>query len=350
MGDKAGVLLERELKVPSSRRASWSSPLFLAGRAALGVALLIYVLRSGRAWESLQDVLATPWLVVVLNAMPIAGASVEASRLQVLFAAQGVRVSFASAFRAVAIGTLFNLWIPGGTGGDVMKVYYLSAENPGRVVQTATILFVDRVVALWALLVLISALLVALPTVLPVVSDTLRRITLLVPLALVGLMAGSFGMWCLTRKSSGTYRWAAQSRHFGRYFGQAADAVYAFRHARMALLKAAAFSLVGHVMLAMVFSLAGTVLVPGASGLVVATLSLIGLVANVIPLTPGGIGVGEAASEALFRSAGIQGGAALIAVWRGGMFALCLIGAVLYVFGERLTSPGRHDGASGQGH
>jgi uncharacterized membrane protein YbhN (UPF0104 family) len=67
----------------------------------------------------------------------------------------------------------------------------------------------------------------------------------------------------------------------------------------------------------------------------VATLSLLGLIANALPITPGGVGVGEAAAEALFRAVGVPGGAALVAAWRVGMIGVSIVGAGLYIFGDR---------------
>jgi hypothetical protein len=62
---------------------------------------------------------------------------------------------------------------------------------------------------------------------------------------------------------------------------------------------------------------------------------LLGLVANALPITPGGLGVGEAAFEGLFRTVGYAGGAHLILAWRAGMLALCCVGCVFYILGDR---------------
>ena len=83
------------------------------------------------------------------------------------------------------------------------------------------------------------------------------------------------------------------------------------------------------------FALAGSVLVPAVPAVLVSTLSLLGLVANALPITPGGVGVGEATAEALFRAVGVAGGAALVAAWRVGMLGVCVVGAGLYAFGHR---------------
>jgi uncharacterized membrane protein YbhN (UPF0104 family) len=66
-------------------------------------------------------------------------------------------------------------------------------------------------------------------------------------------------------------------------------------------------------------------------------LSLLGFVANSIPLTPGGIGVGEAAFSALFREAGLTGGAEAMLSWRLLMIALAPLGLLIHLRGLRLS-------------
>jgi glycosyltransferase 2 family protein len=317
------------------------SAILTVARAVLGIVLLVSVLRSGGAWESLKGLLGFAWLIGLLNAVPFVGASIEALRLGVLFGAQGLNVPFRAGFRVVAIGTLFNLWIPGGTGGDMMKLYYLSQRHRGRGVEVATILVVDRAVALFALLVLIVGLILAQRGIAGP-TPTLERATAAVLACLVILLGLLAAIWSPRIRASRAYQTVILRWPLGRYFGRAADAMYAFKSRTSALVLAGVYSLAGHLLLAVSFAIAGTVLVPGVPSLLVSTLSLLGLVANALPITPGGVGVGEAAAEALFRAVGVPGGAALVAAWRVGMIGVCIAGAGLYIFGDkgtRLSTP-----------
>ena len=63
--------------------------------------------------------------------------------------------------------------------------------------------------------------------------------------------------------------------------------------------------------------------------------SLLGALANVLPITPGGMGVGEAAAEHLFGLLGLAGGAALIVTWRLSALPVCVLGVVLSLLGVR---------------
>lgn len=326
---------------PVTGGRQWSARLAGSLRAMLGVMLLVYVLKSGGAWASVQALFATVWLVALLNVVPLVGAAVESGRLAVLCHARGMTLPFPTGFRIVAIGALFNLWVPGGTGGDVMKLYYLAARHPGRKVEIATVLFVDRAVAFFALLVLLLGLLVFQTELLTV--PTVRAAAIGVVLCLVLLMGGATVVGSVRIKNSGASRALLARIPLGRYVARAAGAAHEFRGHKRALLTAALLSFSGHCLLAATLAVAGSVLLPATAPLVASTLALLGLVANVLPVTPGGLGIGEAASEGLFRSIGVTGGAGLVAAWRTGMLLIGAIGAGFYTFGVRTAHAGSDD-------
>jgi uncharacterized protein (TIRG00374 family) len=253
--------------------------------------------------------------------------------LAVLFGAHGLTLPIGAGFRVVAIGALFNMWIPGGTGGDVMKLYYLAVRFPGRKVEVATLILADRAAAFFALLLLLAGLLLAQPDLLA--RGLIRTMAIIVTVALAvivvaGLVLGS------RRLNEHTATAALFARlPLGRYLARAARAAHELTNHRVVVLKAIALSLAGHGLLALMLGVTGTVLLPGVPALTASTLTLLSLVANVLPLTPGGLGVGETASEVLFSSIGVAGGAALVAAWRAGTILISVCGAVFYARGER---------------
>ena len=62
------------------------------------------------------------------------------------------------------------------------------------------------------------------------------------------------------------------------------------------------------------------------------------MLANALPLTPGGIGIGEAAFEALFQSVGAMGGAETILAWRVLTTLIDLAGGALLLLGRTDTT------------
>ena len=307
---------------------------FLILRAALGVGLLYYVLKVTGGWAAAKQLISAKWLLPWLSALTIFSAAIEARRLGVLFGAQGMSLSFVEGYRAVAIAALFNFCIPGGTGGDVMKLYYLAADSRGRRVEIATLIFVDRAVALFCMLSLVVAL-ALLDWRLVWDYPLIGSLVVAAAVGAVGLLVCGAIAFSSRLRESRWYAFIMDRAPLRRYLTRAADALYVFRENRAALTRAAALSVIGHLALLGVMNAAARAFIPDAPPLTVNLLALLGLLANALPITPGGMGVGEAAFEGLFRSVGYGGGARLILAWRVGMLTLCCLGCALYITGAR---------------
>jgi len=74
-----------------------------------------------------------------------------ALRWQVLLRVQGVQISIFRLSALLMIGILFNPFLPGGTGGDVVKIYYLLKETPGKRAQALLAALIDRIIGLLGL-------------------------------------------------------------------------------------------------------------------------------------------------------------------------------------------------------
>ena len=79
-------------------------------------------------------------------------------RWQLLLRVQGIDLSWARVFMLLLIGLFFNFFIPGGTGGDLVKVFYLLKETPGKGAPALLSVLVDRLIGLLALILLAGAL------------------------------------------------------------------------------------------------------------------------------------------------------------------------------------------------
>jgi hypothetical protein len=60
-----------------------------------------------------------------------------------------------------------------------------------------------------------------------------------------------------------------------------------------------------------------------------------GYIANSLPLTPGGLGVGETAFNALFDITGLRGGAEALLCWRIWSAFVGILGLIFYLRGLR---------------
>jgi glycosyltransferase 2 family protein len=75
-------------------------------------------------------------------------------RWQILLRIQGIRPSWLKAGAIVMIGLFFNQFLPGGVGGDAMRLYFVFKLAPGRKVGATLSIAMDRLLGLLTLLFL----------------------------------------------------------------------------------------------------------------------------------------------------------------------------------------------------
>ncbi|MFD1467367.1 lysylphosphatidylglycerol synthase transmembrane domain-containing protein [Hymenobacter caeli] len=89
----------------------------------------------------------------------------SARRLNYFFRAIGVPLSEGENLRLYWLGMYYNLFLPGGIGGDGYKVYLLRQRFPGKTTALVRALLLDRVSGVLALGVLAGVLLAFVPVV-----------------------------------------------------------------------------------------------------------------------------------------------------------------------------------------
>lgn len=88
---------------------------------------------------------------------------ISSSRLNTFFKGIGLKVSETYNFKIYLLGMFYNLFLPGGIGGDGYKIFLLRKkfEIKGRRLFQA--IFFDRLSGLWALGLIISTLVIFIP-------------------------------------------------------------------------------------------------------------------------------------------------------------------------------------------
>jgi len=303
-------------------------------RTLLGVGLLAWVLSRPDTREAVGSILTTRALVAALFALGFLGVVFEALRLTLLFRSQGIALTLGESFRIVTLGAFFNYAVPGSTGGDVMKLWYLARDRAGRRVEVATVLAVDRFVALFSMLSIVLLLAVT-DLVLVREHAVVQSIVWAAAVGWAGLLVGA-----VIASSPRLWRAAVVRRVIERlplssYVTRGLEASHRFRSHGRAVGGAFLVSVLGHTTLLCLFIVAGGVLLPDVPPARVCLLSLLGLLVNALPITPGGIGVGETAFDELFRSAGYGLGSPLILAWRAAQIPVFVLGGVFYAVGVR---------------
>ena len=258
-----------------------------------------------------------------------------AARLSMLFGPQGLFLSFRNSLELTLVSSFFATFLPGAAGGDVAKLFYAAKENKGHRAEIITVVIFDRAIGLFSLLLL--PLLFA-PLFVPLIQAVVvLRVLLIAAVVLaVGMLAAL--LLCLSsptlvdRLVQLVFRFLPGKKLAERVVGT----ISMYRPAPGVLMAALGLSLLTNLVLIATTALAILALHPGSMSMKMCIVVPLGDLANNLPITPGGLGVGESAYNALFKMAGLDGGAEALLCWRIWRAAVGLIGLLLY-----LRGPGR---------
>ncbi len=297
--------------------------------------MLWFLTRAGSIdWASFSGLVKAWQLTLFAIAMFFVATVLQAHRLQLLINVQQMDLSFLSAVKLTFIGLFFSTYLPGATGGDLVKIYYASKGNPGKRTEVITILFLDRFIGLFSLL--------SLPLLLaPFFTEFIESKKIL-----QGLLGISLAITCtivivtiigakIELADSKVLQWLQRKFNFGSLLVRILQTIHFYRDNLGTIFKALFYSyILQFIMVCVVLAIAHATNPIGADPRMLLLLP-IGFIANSLPITPGGIGVGEAAMESLFIMGGLTGGAETLLGWRLIMIFVGLLGLIFYLKGEK---------------
>jgi len=300
-------------------------------------AALLYWVCSTINWQDMRARLATlNWWWFALGAtFQCVVILIAIHRLQILLRAQGVLLSYLRTLKYASIGLFFNVMLPGGAGGDVLKIYYVAREVPDRKPEIITAVLLDRCMGLVAVVTIAACALIATAGTSPQLAP------LAVPAALVLLAVIAGGVLVATRdfwRRYAWWRWAEE--RMPRFLRAMIDALHRYRNhkaaAATALLESFTLQLLMCV-IALCFGAGLRLTLAWYQYFVV--FPIIAFVLN-IPATPSGVGTTEWVSSELFAKLG-QGsdaGFAFMILFRLNILLAGVPGLVLYLLpGTRVT-------------
>lgn len=311
----------------TASRMAW-----LVLRAVVGVALLVWLSRSGFLdWGRIAALRGAPGTVLAALGLVSAGLAATAWRLCVLAAPLKFEIGFGASLRLLLIGACFNVLMPGGAGGDIARLYLTLRDQHGRRTELAAILVFDRVVGLLALLCLPLLAALVFPGVARLYPTIVSILTWAAGLAVLAGLA-AVALWGPIGRA-----WVARRLPWLPLDGlvaRAAAAMRAYRAFPGAVAGALALSLAASLLgLLAMLMLARVVGATGSAEMMLVLLP-IGVLVNALPLTPGGLGVGEVAMDRLFALANLTGGAATLVAWRLLLLVPASLGLLLYIQGR----------------
>jgi len=312
-------------------RAATRRWLSLALRFGIAALLISWLLRSGAVeWRALGG-LAREWpLTLAALGMLALSTWITAIRLPVLLGPMGFHLGAWPAVVLMTTGLFFGLFLPGGAGGDIAKVYYsVSGHRRGTRTELATAVLLDRAIGMWAMF--------AMPLLaLPFFASALGAAPGIAALVRFSALVFAGGGAALAAVLWLPEKWMAlPGRVAGEFVARGIATVRSFRARLGALAASFALSLAAHTTAVTTTWLLAGAIHPASQRAELGLVVPLGFVANALPITPGGIGVGETAFHRLFHFVGLDGGAEVAIGWRLGITLVALLGGLLYVLRGR---------------
>lgn len=108
---------------------------------------------------------SNPLFFVLAFSLFAASQYIASTRLNVFFRSIGLHLDHFYNFKLYLLGMFYNLFLPGGVGGDGYKIYFLRKKSTIKGRKLLTAVFFDRLSGVWALGLIIVALIVFIPQI-----------------------------------------------------------------------------------------------------------------------------------------------------------------------------------------
>jgi uncharacterized protein (TIRG00374 family) len=269
--------------------------------------------------------LRKPEALAIAILLYVVAGMISFQRWHVLLRAAHVDAKFWRAQKLAFIGLFFNNIIPGMTGGDLVKAIMVARDHPEQRPTAVLSVIIDRIIGLLGLvLVAVGALLFQTGPQYEEMAKKLHWILLAIAVGGVVMLSKKLRRLLLIDRLMNALPFAETLHKLDR-------AAMLYRSARWQLAYAVAVSLVVHGMILTAIGVLGRAIGITIPFLDFYTLAPLALIAASLPLSPGGIGVGEMAFVFLFAKANVPGAQALALSfsYRAVMMSVSLIGGLL---------------------
>lgn len=258
---------------------------------------------------------------------------VNSERWRFIASPDNVKASRWSVFRLTLIGTFFNFAMPGGVGGDVVKAYYFSKEHPHARATAITSVVLDRALGLYAMLFMaVVAMTVDFNHVQEI--PALRTLFVFLTLLFVGLSVAFILLFSRRFHRAGVWPKVLSILPLAEKFNKLYQASYDLGHRKKRIALVILMSFVSQSLAIFFLYLVGTMAGFGIPLSVYFLVAPIGYMATAIPISPAGVGVGQAAFLFLFDAYTGQStnvGPLVITAQQAMTVLFGLAGAALYV-------------------
>ncbi len=300
----------------------------------IATGLIVWMVNNGMLDLSSLSILSNPIYLILSVFLVFSAIAINNLRWSLLLKMQGFGYSATQTLPLTLIGVFFNFAIPGGVGGDVVKGYYLLKDNSNKKTLATTTLLFDRLMGMYGV-VLISSTIMLVNHRIVFSRPTLQ----ILGISILGLFLLITTFFILSFSKT------VKNYHFlsilinkipgGSIIQKLYESMHSYRRNPHVLFQTLILSLISQLtMITFVWFFAKITQAPELSFSAYMFIVPVGLISMVLPVTPAGIGIGQAALYYLYRLyTGIdnQIGPNALTAYQVILFSWGLFGAYFYV-------------------
>jgi glycosyltransferase 2 family protein len=236
-----------------------------------------------------------------------------------------IRIPLKDVLRIFWIGQFFFMTTLGSAGGEAARTYYISRYSGGRTVAAISTAFIDRLLGLYTFTILGSTAFLTLSWQAPqsLGVQQMGWAALLLFFSISGffllLYQPKLRQWIVN------YLPELWQQRIGGFFSQGEQSI-------KQILQLLFISIGTNITFIMAFKLASDILNAQLGWLAIFMITPLVVIANSLPISFGGLGVGEAAAQTLMAQVGINNGAEIVLLIRATQWVTILpIGLFFYL-------------------
>lgn len=304
-------------------------------KISFAVVIIWYMIHSGKLdLHAIYGAKKHFDLIILSFFIMLIGVIITFYRWKLLLKGQDIIISNKEVISLGFIGLFFTSVLPGAVGGDLIKSVYIAKYANNKKTSSVLTVLLDRIIGLSALIIIcVIGLILNIKVV--YANTALRSLGLMIFIIMSALILFTF-LGLSRRVNENTYFKKIMNKlPFSSFFYKIYSSFHAYRENHKYLTYALLISFLNHAMNITVFYLITKALGFDLLGIFAYFFIVpMGMITMAIPITPAGIGVGQAAFLKLFEWAlGIQTtiGADAITVWQLTALSVSLIGVYFYI-------------------
>lgn len=242
--------------------------------------------------DELQKALAHPYLLLAAAIACMATIPVAGLRWHLLLRSQGLMLHLHHTLRIVAMGAFFATFLPGSAGGDIVRGVYIYQASHGRRTSALLSIFIDRLIGLTAFVVFgVLATLTRPSNGYGALEYSIFALGALFLAAIVVLFLFGHRIAQLINQV-----FAERSRRVAWIIDDAGEALHQYARQWRSVLLCLAISMIIVLLIALsVIIIAQAMQFGGLTPIEYGIAGVYAMIANSLPFTPGGLGIGEGA-------------------------------------------------------